>query len=207
VPLPLKAVIFDYGEVLSGPQRRYEVELMASLIGMETEEFQAACRRQRLAYDAGSLTPTVYWRTVKPDLSPLQIERLMELDSLSWSEPNLAVARWAARLHAEGMTTAILSNMPTPIREHVNKNCTWLPEFNVRIFSCDAGLTKPDPAIYRYCLDKLELEPGETFFLDDKEANVRSARGLGMHAVHFRGVKNLAADLQPYGNLEWGMSE
>jgi putative hydrolase of the HAD superfamily len=207
VPLLLKAVIFDYGEVLSGPQRTGDVELMASVLGMEIAPFQAAYWQYRLAYDGAQLTPADYWRTVQADMSASQLQRLLEIDGHSWSDANLAMARWAARLHASGMTTAILSNMPQPVREYVNQHCTWLPQFTLRIFSCDARLTKPDAAIYRYCLDKLKLQPAETLFIDDKEANVQSARGLGMHAVHFRGVENLAADLQPYGDLEWGTSE
>ena len=201
VTISLKAVIFDYGEVLSAPQRRHDIELMASFIGMSPEQFQEACWRERLAYDAGRLTPTNYWKTVRQDLSQQQIEHLVELDSHSWSEPNLPMVQRAANLRATGMRTAILSNMPAPIREHVTEHAHWLPEFDLRIFSCDVGLTKPDAAIYRYCLNKLELEPGETLFLDDREANVESARSVGMNAVHFRGMTNLEADLQPYGDL------
>src|SRR5271157_165121 len=102
VTISLKAVIFDYGEVLSAPQRRHDIELMASFIEMDPERFQEACWRERLAYDAGRLTPTDYWRTVRADLSPQQIERLVELDSHSWSEPNLPMAHWATNLRATG---------------------------------------------------------------------------------------------------------
>jgi HAD superfamily hydrolase (TIGR01509 family) len=44
---------------------------------------------------------------------------------------------------------------------------------------------KPDPAIYRACLEALGCEPGRTLFFDDRPNNVEAARELGMEAHIF----------------------
>lgn len=45
--------------------------------------------------------------------------------------------------------------------------------------SYEAGITKPDPAIFRYMLDDTGMIPAETLFVDDGEKNVAVARSLG----------------------------
>lgn len=44
------------------------------------------------------------------------------------------------------------------------------------------GLAKPDPACFRYVLNRLNCQPSEVLFLDDSPANVASARALGIQA-------------------------
>lgn len=44
---------------------------------------------------------------------------------------------------------------------------------------------KPEPQIYRILLDRYSLKPEESVFIDDKEANVATARELGMHGIVF----------------------
>ena len=48
---------------------------------------------------------------------------------------------------------------------------------------------KPEPQIYRILLDRYALKPEQTVFIDDKEANVETARRLGMHGIVFSGAE------------------
>jgi FMN phosphatase YigB (HAD superfamily) len=50
------------------------------------------------------------------------------------------------------------------------------------IFSCEVGLLKPDPAIYRYAMDEMGVLPEESLFVDDREENVRGAAAVKMRA-------------------------
>jgi putative hydrolase of the HAD superfamily len=56
----------------------------------------------------------------------------------------------------------------------------WLDEFDVQVYSCEIGLVKPQPEIYRHCCDRLGSLPTETLFLDDKKVNVEGARRVGL---------------------------
>lgn len=49
---------------------------------------------------------------------------------------------------------------------------------------------KPEPQIYRILLDRYSLKPEQTVFIDDKEANVETARRLGMHGIVFTGAED-----------------
>ena len=46
-------------------------------------------------------------------------------------------------------------------------------------------LAKPDPEIFRVALNEAGLNPEETLFIDDAEANCRAAASVGIHAAHY----------------------
>lgn len=50
--------------------------------------------------------------------------------------------------------------------------------------SFNAKALKPSPQIFEYASRTMEIEPGETLFLDDSQANCDAAIELGWHAAH-----------------------
>lgn len=62
--------------------------------------------------------------------------------------------------------------------------------------SCKIGLVKPGKEIYEYTLQKLGRKPAETVFVDDRLANLETARSLGMNVVQFKSAEQLKADLE-----------
>jgi putative hydrolase of the HAD superfamily len=183
-----KAVIFDYGNVLSQSQPAGDVQALAGILDLPIPRFSEAYWQFRVAYDAGALDPSAYWtavaKTTARQLTPGQISMLVEIDSRSWSYPAPVMPQWARDLRAAGIRTALLSNMPFPVRDYI-LGCPWLPEFTTRVFSCEFGQTKPAPGIYEHCLQQLGVAPTEALFLDDRESNIRAAEALGLPAVLF----------------------
>ena len=56
--------------------------------------------------------------------------------------------------------------------------------FDAEVFSCDVGLSKPDPRIYRACLDELGIEPQEAVFVGDgANDELAGAERAGLRAV------------------------
>jgi putative hydrolase of the HAD superfamily len=189
MPLQLKSVIFDYGNVLCFPQEREEIEAMAAEFGAPVADFERSYWAHRQAFDSADLTPEAYWGTVAADLErPLAVgglELVTELDNRSWAHPSPVMLRWARGLRAAGVRTAILSNMPVTLRVYLDAHATWMPAFDHRTFSCDVRLVKPGPEIFLSCLEGLGAVSGDTLFLDDREQNVHAARSLGIHALCF----------------------
>ncbi len=193
------AVIFDYGNVLSQSQPHADVEAMAAILDLPLPEFSEAYWRFRVEYDAASLDPAAYWNAVAQTASravtPDQIPALTGIDNRSWSHPAPPMPQWARDLSAAGLRTAILSNMPAPVRDYILR-CSWLPEFDSQTFSCDLGVCKPAPEIYRACLEKLGAQPAEVLFLDDRAPNVRAAEALGLHAILFTNAASAALEIE-----------
>jgi putative hydrolase of the HAD superfamily len=67
--------------------------------------------------------------------------------------------------------------------------------FHVAIFSCEVGLAKPDPEIYKHILRLCSTEPEEAIFVDDFIENIEAANLLGIHGVLFKNAKQAMADV------------
>lgn len=57
--------------------------------------------------------------------------------------------------------------------------------FDGIVVSADIKMVKPDEKIYRYILDKYQLNPQECLFIDDRAENVEGARKVGISAEVF----------------------
>ncbi len=66
--------------------------------------------------------------------------------------------------------------------------------FDKRIVSCEVGIRKPNPEIYKLTLKKLKLKPAETLFIDNQSWNIKPATKLGMKTILFKGNKQLFED-------------
>jgi FMN phosphatase YigB (HAD superfamily) len=62
-------------------------------------------------------------------------------------------------------------------------------------FSFEIGIRKPDIEIYNYVLNKHELSPKRTLFIDDKKENTDAAQTLGMHVWNLQVGKEDVVDL------------
>ena len=60
----IKAIIFDYGNVLSESQPLPDVREMAAILDLSLPQFSVLYWRFRIEYDAASLDPILYWKTV-----------------------------------------------------------------------------------------------------------------------------------------------
>jgi len=191
-------VIFDYGNVLSGPQPAADAQAMSAILDLPLAQFAELYWRFRVDYDAAQLSPAEYWYAVARagarSLTPGQIAELNAIDAPSWSHPAAFMADWARALRSSGLRIALLSNMPVTVRDYV-LGCSWLPEFDARTFSCEVGVSKPAPEIYQDCLAKLGGRPSDALFLDDKEPNIRAAEALGLHAILFTNAASAASEL------------
>jgi putative hydrolase of the HAD superfamily len=56
--------------------------------------------------------------------------------------------------------------------------------FDVSVFSCEAGVMKPDPRIYHMACDRLSVKPSECLYVGDGDSSELSgASGAGMDSV------------------------
>lgn len=198
----IKAVIFDYGGVISTEQVRSEVEAMLALLQVEESQFYRWYYYYRPGYDLGS-TGEEYWQQVLPacgvEYTPELAAKLIAHDVRSWTRINPGVLQWAAGLKKNGYRLGIISNMVKEVLDYMRANFTWLGQdlFTSQVYSCHWRVIKPDPRIYRISLQELGLEPEECLFVDDLEANIAAARKLGFKVFHYQGATAFA-ELQSY---------
>lgn len=89
----------------------------------------------------------------------------------------------------------LLSDVTTAIEPHL-KTLPILSEFDGYVLSGAVGVTKPDPAIYRYLAATYGVDLSECVFIDNLQRNVDGAERCGMRAYRFDGdTDKLAAYL------------
>jgi epoxide hydrolase-like predicted phosphatase len=98
------------------------------------------------------------------------------------------------QLRAEGYRTAILTNNVKEWGRYW-KSSIPMDLFDDVVDSCDVGLRKPDPAIYRLSCERLGVAPEAAVFLDDTRRHVEGARQVGLHAVLVRNPWDALAEL------------
>jgi putative hydrolase of the HAD superfamily len=197
--LALRAVVFDYGIVLTGQPDAAAHEAMLRITGLPLARFESLYWADRPAYDEGKLTGIAFWQKFlrEAGLPPNQAmaEELNRWDARMWTVENPAMTAWQLALQQRGLLTAILSNIGDDVVASVEREFAWVRRFDLLVWSYRLGIVKPDPAIYRHTLAELGVQPAETLFIDDKRPNVEAARELGIQAVEFSSVERLREDL------------
>jgi putative hydrolase of the HAD superfamily len=191
------AVVFDYGRVLSHPPTLAELREFAAVVGISEPPFFQIYSDTRDEYDCGRHDFHGHWqnfaRAAGVSLSRDKVERIVEYENRMWLRINPQMLKLAARIRSYRVPTAILSNMPPDLLQQIRDNFDWLNDFDVQVWSCEHGVIKPEPQIYRICLDALGCEPWRALFFDDRPRNVEGARRAGMEAYVFESPEQAAA--------------
>lgn len=101
------------------------------------------------------------------------------------------------RCAQDGHKIFILSNMD---REMMDFLCQNYPDvFNLCtgiVISEDTKTLKPDPNIYRYLLQKYNLNPDDCIFIDDQQENTSTAQNLGINSFLCSSPSKVAKKLE-----------
>ena len=201
--MALRAVVFDYGMVLTGePNGAARAELLR-ITGLSRDRFELLYWTDRHAYDEGKLTGLAFWEKLLKDgglnLKEGAAEELNQWDARMWTTENPVMLGWQLGLKRQGILTAILSNMGDNVHASIEREFDWLPRFDALVWSYQLRVAKPDPAIYLHVLKELGTRPEETLFLDDKLVNIEAAQALGIKGIVFSTVEKLRQDLVAEG--------
>jgi 2-haloacid dehalogenase len=104
-------------------------------------------------------------------------------------------------LRARGTPLYCLTNSSTEKFPLMQRRFDVFDLFDGIVVSGEIGMVKPDPAVYRYLIERFGLEAPSCLFIDDVEANVAAASSIGMQAVRYRSAPQLRHELQRRGAL------
>jgi putative hydrolase of the HAD superfamily len=89
------------------------------------------------------------------------------------------------RLKGDGHRLYCLSNMHLASIAYLEKHCSFWPLFDGVVISSYVKLIKPEKAIYRHLLEKYQLTPERTIFIDDVDENLEAAETFGIRTIKF----------------------
>lgn len=89
-------------------------------------------------------------------------------------------------LQSRGTPLYCLSNMPASIYLHLRERHKFWDAFSGIVISGEVQMMKPEPEVFMHLLEKFNLRAHETVFIDDLQANIESARQVGLHTICFK---------------------
>ncbi len=88
-----------------------------------------------------------------------------------------------ARLHAADIRLGLVSNASWDEIGHWERS-PLAPYFHDAVFSCAAGVAKPEPSIYRLAMESLDVPAEDAWFVGDGGSDEhRGAAAVGLHPV------------------------
>ena len=109
-------------------------------------------------------------------------ERMLE--AITYQEEVAATAALIADLKSAEYRLFVLSNMSKEYIAFLRKMDVF-KYFEGEVVSCETALIKPEKEIYSLLLERYNLDPEQTMFIDDRKENVEAAAELGIVPFHF----------------------
>ncbi len=200
--MTINFIYFDLGRVLLDFTHERGFEQIAAASGLTAQAVNDAMMKSGLSdrYETGELTSEEFHKAFcETTGSHISLDDLMT----AWGDifdlmP--ATVALAANLRSAGNRIGILSNTCAAHWEFAARKFRVLDQiFDPVVTSYEAKSMKPDAGIYQAAAQAAACDPGNLFFVDDREENVEGARKLGWHAVLFQSARQLSHDLEALG--------
>lgn len=197
----IEAVIFDVGGVLHTDEMKFVHQDIISTLGISKKMYGNTYFKLIQPFSKGEISEKQFWNLFLKKTNSnesLPEESLFTREFIKRYKVNKDVIKIVKSLKNQEYKLAILSNTIKPHVE-INQKMGVYNNFPIRIFSCDVGLRKPDPKIYKLTLSKLKTKPGKTLFIDDKQEFVKAAQELGLKGLVFKNYLQLKKALKTFG--------
>jgi putative hydrolase of the HAD superfamily len=150
-------------------------------------------------YEMGKISLDVYLDTVvfnhprsfsREEFKDFMFAQSLELPGmLSW------FVEWKNKNY--GLKIISINNEAKELNEYRIKKYKLHNFFDAFVSSCEVGMRKPDPGIFRLALGIAQAKPHECLYFDDRIMLVEAAKKEGIHAYHhtsFEGTKKIIED-------------
>ncbi len=193
----IKAGIFDVGGVLLTNETAFIYEDIIKTLAITPQLLKNGLNQVLGSFMKGEVTEEEFWRNFidyTKASGKIPVKSLYGREYERRFKKNENVLSLINKIKTAGYKLAVLSDTITPHVEFNRKNVIY-DNFDVEVLSNKVGMIKPDPKIFIYTLEKLKVEPGEAFFVDDVEINVNAANSLGIHGIKYGNYDKLEKDL------------
>lgn len=85
--------------------------------------------------------------------------------------------------------TISINNEPKELNEYRIQTFKLHNFFDAFVSSCEVGMRKPDPEIFRLALGIAQAKPHECLYFDDRTMLVEAAKKEGIHAYHHTSIE------------------
>jgi epoxide hydrolase-like predicted phosphatase len=173
------AIIFDFFGVFCAPIATNWFKKTVPDYAAKLPAFQALCTES----DLGKLSRAGFNEAVSKlsGVAVGEVEQGIEAETVI----DTVLVAYVQGLKAKGYRIACLSNGSHEFTLKVITDYGLGELFEQVVLSSDLGMVKPDPRIYIYTLEMLQLPASQAIFVDDRKANVDAAEACGIRSLVF----------------------
>jgi putative hydrolase of the HAD superfamily len=181
----IRAVIFDLWDTLidfdPAIGRAFQ-DRVAERLGRDPDELATLWLEGRARRESGPLRDYLLELGAEEDaaeeLAALRLESTRPL-----LKPRPGALDTLAQLRRRGYLLGLITVCSEDV-EQLWEETPFAGMFDATVFSCSAGMRKPDARIYQLALDQLGIDPGEAIFVGDgANDELAGAERVGMRAV------------------------
>lgn len=188
----IKAVIFDMYETLitlfNSPL--YFGTQMAFDAGIEEEEFQKTWRAEEANRTIGKITLEELLEKILRENNCFSEEKMnyivnkrIRCKEEAFEHLHIEIIPMLKALKKKGILIGLISNCFSEEAMVIKKSILY-PFFDAICLSYDEGIQKPNLAIFKRCIEKLDVKADECLYVGDGGSNeLEAAKKLGMKAV------------------------
>jgi len=198
----IKAIIFDYGNVLLdwNPRYVYRRYFPNDPEGMERFLQEVNFMEWNAHQDRGR--PFAEGVAILSEQFPQYADLIRAyhehwIDSIG--EAFTGTVEILKRLKQTGYSLYGFSNWSAETFPHARTRYDFFDLFDDMVISGAVGYVKPEPEIYQIMLDKIQRPAHECLFIDDSLPNINQANTMGFVTIHFQSPIQLEDELKRLG--------
>ena len=197
--MSIKNIVFDLGRVLIKFEPKEYIK--QNVPEEKREDFYNGIfgSTEWLMLDRGTLSYEDAKKIFKERVprADKQIDRLFDVDLFEILQPIEENVKLLPKLK-EKYNLYILSNFHQPAFEHIFKKYEFFRLFDGHTVSCYYYLLKPEKEIYDTLINKFNLIPKETVFIDDTKVNIDACEKEGIRGIHLPDYTELKQKLEEF---------
>ena len=196
----VEAIVSDVGGVILRDDFKSFFAQFEAKIGVSAEAFYALTvgSEEWKLYNKDFLTEEELWRKLAPKLG---VEDEVARELRQWRRMLVPIPETIKILKKVRGRYPLycLSNVDKATTRYLQERYHLYDLFDGSVLSWEAGMRKPEMGIYELVIQRFNLTPERTLYIDDKEPNLIPARQAGLQTIPFRSPEDLEVEMLAHG--------
>ena len=203
----IKNIVFDIGNVLAGYSPKMEIEKLGTNIErVEYVNTLIIKEKNWTKYLNGLISLDellTYYNKLNKEYK-LEIEMLLKKENQKYIIYEIEKNTKLLKKLSKKCNIYILSNITKETYEYIMDKFSFKENIKGGVYSFEEHILKPDKKIFEILINKYNINPNESIYIDDKEKNIDTANKLGFTGIQCKLNDNLEDLLNEEGiNIEY----